>query len=1584
MKLRPMNQNQVESIYPVTPMQHGMLFHTLIGDAADVYLQQVQCRLRGKVEPQWINNVWQQLTERHEVLRSAFVWNRQKQPLQVVLRDIEVPFRFFDWRGENQSLEAFLQRDRSRTFALEQAPLMRVTLIRLDEDEFEMIWSHHHILLDGWSTGILFNEFRQLYQAASTAAPPSLAAPLPYKRYIDWLQNQDRERDVAFWQPYLRGFTTPTSLPLDKKSLAEKPADKSIQTTSADTDSPTSRELVQPLEPDTAAALTRLAQSHRVTLNTVFQGAWALLLSRYADAREVLFGITVSGRPPQLAGVESCVGLFINTLPLRITLDPSREVGEWLRYLQSLQRDLLEYPSSSLGDIRGWSDIANNSPLFETILVFENFPLAVDPSQTFAGIRLQCAHIRESTNLPLALVVEPAGEQLSLRWLYLPQRLGQRDILQLQGHFHCLLQALARSLSHSLSPQIQARSEISLSAEPMSQSPLRLGELSMLSPQEYRRVVNQWNQTDADYRRDTCIHTLIEHQVQRSPQRAAVIGDDFKLSYEQLNRAANRIAHTLVDAGLGRGDYVAVCMSRGPEMIPALLGILKSGAAYTAVEPEFPDTRIAQIFNTLKIGCVLTQPQHCARLNNLPLTRQPKLLCPDCNATGPELDSNPTTAVESGDTAYIIFTSGSTGAPKGVMVSHRPVINLIEWVNRRFEVGPADRLLFITSLCFDLSVYDIFGILAAGACVRVAPDAALKDPLRLAQYLYREPITFWDSAPTALQQLQPFFAECEMFPVHADNRPTLRLVFLSGDWIPLKLPEQIHTHFEQAHVIALGGATEATIWSNYFPFASLQPFWNSIPYGRPIQNSRYYILDQRLDPCPAGIPGDLYIGGECLANGYLNAAALTAEKFIPDPFHSIPGARLYNTGDRARFFSDGNIEFLGRRDSQVKLRGFRIELGEVQAALAQHADVRAAVAVVREDRPGQQTLVAYLVAKDERKIDTHAVRQWLQQRLPAPMVPGAWVVMERFPATANGKLDRDALPAPAAAPGEQTPAGAGPAPLSQLEQLLAQIWEQVLGAAPVSKRENFFECGGHSLLATQFIARVRKVLALDIPLTALFEYPSLAQLAEHISHFDRDGDSHWPVVDLDGELPLSFAQERLWFLYLLEPKNPFYNIPITVELSGNLDIQALERSFDHLLRRQQILRTALYVRAGKNYQRVQPFTPVRWQRWSPQQCQPQELQRRLTRHALQPFDLGRPPLLRLALAQLETQRHILQIVTHHIVADGWSMGILLREIATHYNAALSDNPTRDAPLPALTHQYHHFAVWQRQYLSDKRLMRQIKYWQQQLRDLPSLELPTDFPPPETGAFTGETRFFSLGKQRANSLRRLARDNDCTLFMTLLSAFTVVLHYLSRQEDIVLGTDVAARTHADSEALIGFFVNQLVLRCDLRQNPPFERLLKRNRRMTLDAYRHQDLPFEKLVQRLNPARKSGEMPLFQVKFVLQNNPLPDLTLRGLNWKPLPITTATAKYNLLLTFEDSPELPLRIEYCSNRFGPASVERWWRLLQAVIEKIGTQVDITLEALCRHLAERETHSDRQRGQEHRLDSLEQLKNVRRQAFKA
>jgi amino acid adenylation domain-containing protein/non-ribosomal peptide synthase protein (TIGR01720 family) len=1498
----------VEDLYPASPLQQGMLFHSLYDPESGVYFEQVNCVLEGPLKPRAFRQAWQRVVDRHSIFRTHFSWKGQHEAVQVVHRRVELPWEELDWRSlspdeKERQLESLLNKDRKRGFEFGGAPLMRLVLIHTDESVWWFVWSHHHVLMDGWSLPIVLREVLLSYQGLAQGEQVALPPVRSYRNYIAWLNKQDRAPAESFWRAQLAGFTAPTPLPLER---SRQPSEAGAGVHD---------EQVHDLSEEASRTLEQFARQHRLTVNTLLQGAWALLLSRFSGEEDVLFGNTVSGRSAGLPGIESMVGLFINALPVRVKISPEAGVLSWLVEFQNQHAQLRQYEHTPLVDIQRWCEIPRGNPLFESLAIYENYPVdrsLRDQAQTDLVVR--DVHTHELTNYPLVLSAVP-GPPLSLRLQY--------DCGRFEG-------ASAKRLLEYVE-----RILMEITADPKR----RVGELSLLSETERHQLLAGWNDPERVVSVEHCIHQLFESQVARNPDAVAVSFEDQHLTYAELNCRANQIAHYLQVRGVGPDSLVAVYMDRSLEMPVALLGILKSGAAYLPIDLLYPHERRAFMLEESEAKVVLTQER---LLDELP-QQDATVICVDRDwaVMGAESKDNPPCRATPDNLAYVIYTSGSTGRPKGVMITHANVVRLFRETAEWFRFSADDVWTMFHSYAFDFSVWELWGALAHGSRVVVVPYLVSRSPEAFHELLCREGVTVLNQTPSAFHQLIAVDDGLE----DTSHDLSLRVVIFGGEALnPQALRPWFDRHGDQCpQMINMYGITETTVHVTYYPVTRRDLDHPSrSPIGRPIPDLQVYVLDAYGNLAPIGVSGELYVGGGGLARGYFKRTQLTEERFVPNRFTSREGARLYRTGDVGRWLADGCLEYLGRCDDQVQLRGFRVELGEIESVLTKYPAVRQAVVALRDCGSDDQRLVAYVVAQEGQSPVSSALREWLGKGLPGYMIPSAFVILDDLPLTPNGKVDRKALPEPSNVRPELEKEYAPPR--TATEETLARIWSEVLGVQRAGVHDNFFELGGHSLLATQLISRVRDSFRVDVPLRELFDKPTVASFVTAVVDARIAGRlesaPRLQRVDRNEDLPLSFAQERLWFLDQLEPNSPFYNILAAVRVTGPLDVEALRASLNEIVRRHESLRTTFVTVAGRAVQRIAEGTKIPFEvvdlSEMPEARREEEIQRRAIAEVSRPFDLSEGPLLRVCLLRTRDCEHAFVLTMHHIVSDGWSMGVFVRELAALYQASSAGQPS---PLEELPFQYADYAVWQREWLSGAVLDKQLDYWRRQLGDAPAaLDLPTDRPRPAVLSHRGAEYCFDVSAELTESLEQLSRSHGATLFMTLLGAFQMLLSRYSGQDQVCVGTPIAGRGRSETESLIGFFVNTLVMRGDLSGDPSFEQLLGRVQETALGAYEHQDLPFERLVDHLQPERNPSRSPLFQVMFVLQNTPTPEVKMGDLSFSPLAAETGTAKYDLTLSI-DQTDFGLRgsVEYNSDLFDGSTIERMMEHFRNLLRSIA-----------------------------------------------
>ncbi|HEY9724954.1 MAG TPA: amino acid adenylation domain-containing protein [Chroococcales cyanobacterium] len=1049
----------MKDFYPVAPMQQGLLLPSLYEQQSGIYIEQIICSLHEDLNVSALRQSWERVLERHCILRTSFHYQQSNQLMQSVSAGVQLPWKESDLRDlsrfeQQEQLDAYLQRDRKLGFDIQEAPLMRLALFQLADADYKLVWTFHHALLDGRSFSLVLKEVFTIYEAICQNQDYQLAEPRPYKDFTTWLQQYSPPNAEEFWRQLLQGFTTTTLLPGSNASMSAA-MDAKVRTTS-------SGEQSVRLSEETTSALQALAEDHQLTLNTIVQGAWALLLGRYSGQDDVVFGAIRAGRGSalkELEDIKSMVGIFINTVPVRAKVEPDLPLLPWLKELRAQWMAMRDYEHTSLVKIQEWSEVPRGTALFESLLMFENGEMNAELRSQGGNWERREFELKEQIDYPLALCAN-ATSDLLFTLHYDARRFDEHTISRLLGHLTTLLESIVANPNRCL------------------------WDLPFVTQAERHQLLVEWNDTRG-YPKEACIHELFEIQAEQTPDAVAVVYQDQQLTYQELNIKANKLAHHLRTLGVGPEVLVGICVERSLEMVVGLLGILKAGGAYVPLDPKYPKERLADLLSDSQAPVLLTQQPLVTRLPE----HNARVVCLDTDWKRIEQESaqKPESDVAPQHLAYIIYTSGSTGKPKGVTIEHRGAVNTIIDINERFGIGSTDRVLNVCSLNFDLSVYDVFGLLATGGAI-VIPEASIApNPARWLELMQREEITVWNSAPPVMQLFMSYVAgQSEV------SLPALRLAMLSGDWIPITLPEQIKSVAQNVRVMSLGGATEASIWSIYYPIEAVEPTWKSIPYGRPLGNQQFYVLDSRLQPMPIGVAGELHIGGIGVARSYFNRPELTEQKFIPDPFSPEPDARLYKTGDLGRYLPDGNIEFLGRLDHQVKIRGFRIELGEIESVLTQHPQVREVLVIAREDRPGDKYLAAYVVPHPGKTPITSELRSFVKQTLPEYMVP-AVALLDALPLTPNGKIDRRALPIPEQ--NSQETSKTFVAPRDRLESQLAQIWESTLGVQPIGVKDNFFELGGHSLLAANLWTQIEKVTEKKLPLATLFQAPTIEQLA---------------------------------------------------------------------------------------------------------------------------------------------------------------------------------------------------------------------------------------------------------------------------------------------------------------------------------------------------------------------------------------------------------------------------------------------------------------------------------------------------------
>ncbi|MEZ1727188.1 pyoverdine non-ribosomal peptide synthetase PvdD [Pseudomonas aeruginosa] len=1454
-------------------------------------------RLRGRLDLDALQRSFDSLVARHETLRTRFRLDGD-EARQEIAASMALPLDIVALGPlEEGALARQVETTIARPFDLERGPLLRVSLLRLAEDDHVLVLVQHHIVSDGWSMQVMVEELVQLYAAYSRGLEVALPAlPIQYADYAlwqrSWMEAGEKERQLAYWTGLLGGEQPVLELPFDRP----RPVRQSHR----------GAQFILELDIDLSQALRRVAQQEGATAFALLLASFQALLYRYSGQADIRVGVPIANR--NRVETERLIGFFVNTQVLKADLDGRMGFDELLA--QARQRALeaqahQDLPFEQLVEALQPERSLSHNPLFQVLFNYQSEARGNGQAFRFDELQMESVQFDSRTaQFDLTLDLTDEEQRFCAVFDYATDLFDASTVERLAGHWRNLLRGIV--------------------ANPRQ----RLGELPLLDAPERRQTLSEWNPAQRECVVQGTLQQRFEEQARQRPQAVALILDEQRLSYGELNARANRLAHCLIARGVGADVPVGLALERSLDMLVGLLAILKAGGAYLPLDPAAPEERLAHILDDSGVRLLLTQGH---LLERLPRQAGVEVLAIDGLVLDGYAESDPLPTLSADNLAYVIYTSGSTGKPKGTLLTHRNALRLFSATEAWFGFDERDVWTLFHSYAFDFSVWEIFGALLYGGRLVIVPQWVSRSPEDFYRLLCREGVTVLNQTPSAFKQLMAMACSADM----ATQQPALRYVIFGGEALDLQSLRPWFQRFgdRQPQLVNMYGITETTVHVTYRPVSEADLEGGLVsPIGGTIPDLSWYILDRDLNPVPRGAVGELYIGRAGLARGYLRRPGLSATRFVPNPFPGGAGERLYRTGDLARFQADGNIEYIGRIDHQVKVRGFRIELGEIEAALAGLAGVRDAV-VLAHDGVGGTQLVGYVVADSAEDAERlrESLRESLKRHLPDYMVPAHLMLLERMPLTVNGKLDRQALPQPDASLSQQ----AYRAPGSELEQRIAAIWAEILGVERVGLDDNFFELGGHSLLATRVISRVRQEQQLDASLKALFERPVLEAFAQGLER-TTDAVSTIPLADRQQPLALSFAQERQWFLWQLEPESAAYHIPSALRLRGRLDVDALQRSFDSLVARHETLRTRFRLEGGRSYQQVQPAVSVSIER---EQFGEEGLIERIQAIVVQPFDLERGPLLRVNLLQLAEDDHVLVLVQHHIVSDGWSMQVMVEELVQLY-AGYSQG--LDVVLPALPIQYADYALWQRSWMEAGEKERQLAYWTGLLGgEQPVLELPFDRPRPARQSHRGAQLGFELSRELVEAVRALAQREGASSFMLLLASFQALLYRYSGQADIRVGVPIANRNRVETERLIGFFVNTQVLKADLDGRMGFDELLAQARQRALEAQAHQDLPFEQLVEALQPERNASHNPLFQVLFNHQSEirsvtpevQLEDLRLEGLAWDG-----QTAQFDLTLDIqEDENGIWASFDYATDLFDASTVERlaghWRNLLRGIV---------------------------------------------------
>lgn len=1461
--------------YPLSNMQQGMYFHWLYEKSSTAYFQQLSLSVEEHIDVDIIAKSMEMLIKRYEIFRTVFISNGLESPMQVVLKEVKPQIHIEDITYMNEDekelyLCSFLERDRNTGFDLNKGPLIRMAVLKTSEESCKLVFSFHHIIMDGWCIATITQEFFESYRAIQANSEYMLGKVIPYSVYMDWFQMQDMEEGRNYWRTYLEDYlqTPPLRRYINReKQKVHEQGSFSIEINEA---------LTEQLE--------NLVRKNWITMNTLIEAAWGVLLQKYNSSDDVVFGSVVSGRPPEIAGIEDMVGLFINTIPVRIQTKKMQRFTELLKECQEKSLSSTQYHYCSLAEIQACT--AQKQDLIDHVLVFENYPVekAVQGDKSSSGFKVTDVKAFEQTNYDLTVNIT-SGKKIEIKFKFNKGVFSDSNIRKISGHLRELL------LEVSKQPDIFVE------------------DIDLMTDEEKNEVLYNFNNTLQEYPSHKTIHQLFEEQVEKTPDKAAVIFNGEAMTYQQLNNRAAKLAIQLRDKGVTRECIVGIMVERSFEMLVGIFGILKAGGAYMPISPDYPDERIEYMLKDSSTKILLTQGKYINRTLNI------EMLALESEGTACEGSLELPYINTSKDMAYVIYTSGSTGNPKGVVIEHRSLVNRINWMQKNYPIGMDDVILHKTPYTFDVSVWEIFWWSITGGTVCLLNPGEEKEPGKIIEAIKENNVTTMHFVPSMLSA----FLEYTEGMNRANSLKSLKSVFASGEALSFSQVSEFNRliKLNGTSLYNLYGPTEATIDVTYYNCGDINGN-STIPIGKPIDNTKIYILDKNMKLVPVGVAGELYIGGDGLARCYIGKPELTKERFIQNPYS--PKERIYRSGDLASWLEDGNIEFLGRVDSQVKIRGFRIELGEIESCILGYSEVRDAVVIALDEKDNTKYLCAYISA--DRKISEPELRAHIKKWLPDYMVPTYFVQLERLPLSANGKVDRKALPKPDV----NGSLGNGYEPPSNdIEEKLVSLWQEILGIEKVGINDNFFALGGHSLKAMALATKLHKILNIELQLKDIFSAQTLKDLAEKIKSTDKNTYLSIKPVEEREYYPASAAQKRLYILHKMEPSSIGYNMPTIVKIEGELDFTKLESSFMKLIERHESFRTSFDVIDGEIVQRIHENIQFSIEYKEADE----ENVKAIVREFIMPFDLNQAPLLRVCLISLGQKRYILHCDMHHIIGDGISTAILIKEFIKLYEGE---------KLPLLKIQYRDYSVWQDDLQHSETFKNQENYWLNAFEgEIPALNMPLDFERPEKMSFKGDAIDFELDEEMSQKLHKLSLETETTVYMVILSAYNILLSKYSKQEDIIIGSPVSGRRHADLDEIIGMFINTLAMRNQPLGSKTYREFLMEVKDNTIKAFESQDYQFEQLVEKLKIKRDSNRNPLFDVAFLLQNIDFPSIEISGLKFIPYKSEKELVKFDLyLVAFEEKDKIFFKLEYPISLYKKETIERMAAHLKNIIKDI------------------------------------------------
>ncbi len=1554
-KYKKFSKESIADIIALTPMQEGMLFFYLKEPEKNHYFEQLSLKISGKIDIDCFEQAWNFVIETNEMLRAVFRWEKLKNPTQVVLRDHTITLRYHDFFtkgiGEKRGrIEEIKTKDRKEKFDLREVPF-RVTLCKVEEDKYEMIISNHHILYDGWSNGIILREFFNAYNDLTAGKVPFIPVKTSFKEFVKWNQQQDTKKQEIFWREYLRGVDRDNriGIPIKRGNIKDSENGNSKEESGV-----RNYRYRMTFNGEKGDHVRDFVKAHKITAAALLYGAWGILLQKYTNSSDVIFGTTVSGRTAKIKGIEKMVGLFINTIPLRVRTSTSTSSGtgcsnggrqSLVRMLACLSDTLQTrevYENTPLVKINEYLQCSDNEELFDSIVVIENYPLDSHQLQKSGPLRIDSFSMVEDTHYDLTVVIQ-VFDSIDINFIYQDLLFDDVVIRRLGTHFTCIIREILENPWKDIS------------------------EIDILSPEEKQQILEDFNRTAVDYPRDKTIHQLFEEQAKKTPDNIAVVatsagyrshskgetlggcpapehqgrggGDLQYISYKELNEKSNQLARVLRAEGIGKKGITGIMIHRSVEMVYGILAILKIGSAYLPVDPDYPQERIRYMLMDSSSNLLLT-----GKVQISCLEEGPKVIDIENEEIYKGDMSNLPTTGKSENPAYVIYTSGTTGRPKGVLVEHINVVRLVKNTNY-IAFYPQDRLLQTGALEFDASTFEIWGMLLNGAGLVLVSKETILNHVLLKNVIRKCNISIMWLTSSLFNQV----SDIELFE-------GLTHLLVGGDVLSPPHINRVRKRFPYLKVINGYGPTENTTFSTTYLIDDHDPDREShkkFPIGKPIANSTAYIVDKNNHLMPVGVPGELIVGGDGVSRGYLNNPALTAEKFDRDfqdyqdyqdkkapaargsskekekgtgkySFTSLPlypSTSLYRTGDLARWQPDGNIEFLGRLDHQVKVRGFRVELEEIQNLLLKHEDVEEAVVISRNGETGENYLCAYVVGSLETS-QISGLRDYLSGKLPGYMIPSYFVALERLPLTPNGKLDRKALPDV-----ETISEREYCAPRNKREELLVEIWSEVLtlDKDQIGIDDNFFELGGHSLKIAGLIGRIHKVFNIEIPFSVLFETLTIRGIYQYMREAEERMHQAIPLVEEKEYYPLAPAQKRFYVFHQLNPGDISYNMSETILLEGQLSRGKFEATFRQSLDRHEILRTSFHRVEGEAVQRIHQEVGFNIEYYDLEIING-EGKETIIRDFIRPFDLSQPPLWRVGLVKTAPDKHLFMFDMHHIISDGTSIGLFIRDFLSIY---------KEKALHPLKVRYRDYALWENKKKERNRGMSQVIPGQWELEE-EVLNLPTDYMRPVVPTYEGESIVFDEEADVTEALYGLSEKQDVTLYMLLLAICNILFSKLSGQENIAIGSPIAGRVHVDLDNVMGMFLNIVCLRNKPAGEKRFSEFLIEVKENAVDAFENQDYQYDELIEKAVSVGSTGRNPLFDVMFALQNMEMPGIEIPGLKVTREVSENPSSKFDITLFCEEKDTLVFKLEYRTRLFKEETIQRFIRYFKKVIAEI------------------------------------------------